>query len=143
VQILITNAQWYLQGWCHLRQAMRTFHLDRVSEARLTDIPITHAGDHVPEAFSTVPDEGEVTVRMPARFAPLLGSFLSADNVEESDGTITARLHMADPRGIKRIAARLGGVLEVLDPGVARTAAREWAAAGLALYHHPDGAAAG
>src|SRR5690606_33852449 len=31
VQVLITNGQWYLQGWCHLRQAMRTFHLDRVS----------------------------------------------------------------------------------------------------------------
>ncbi|ALX66945.1 helix-turn-helix transcriptional regulator [Microbacterium sp. XT11] len=143
VQILITNGQWYLQGWCHLRQAMRTFHLDRVSDARLTDIPITHAGDHVPEAFSAAAHEGEVSVRVPARFAPLLGSFLSADDVEESDGVVTARLHMADPRGIKRIAARLGGVLEVLEPEVARTAAREWAAAGLALYHHPDGAAAG
>ena len=138
VQVLITNAQWYLQGWCHLREAIRTFHLDRVSEARLTDIPITHAGDHVPEAFSTITDEREVTVRVSERVAPLLGSFLSADGVERADGYVTARLHLADPRGIKRIAARFGGALEVLEPGISRSAAREWAAAGLALYPYAD-----
>ncbi|PRB09507.1 MULTISPECIES: YafY family protein [unclassified Microbacterium] len=137
VQILITNAQWYLQGWCHLRQAMRTFHLDRVSDPHLTDIPITHGGDHLPEAFSTAADEGEVTVRVPERVAPLLGAFLSADNVVADAGLVTAQLHLADPRSIKRLAARFGGALEVIDPGVARCATREWAAAGLALYHQP------
>ncbi|MCM3780316.1 helix-turn-helix transcriptional regulator [Microbacterium hydrocarbonoxydans] len=143
VQVLITNAQWYLQGWCHMRKAMRTFHLDRVSDARLTDIPITHAGDHVPEAFAAAADEGEVRVRIPERIAPLLRGFLTGDEVEAKDGVVTARLHLADPRGIKRLAARFGGVMEVIEPGVARTAAREWAAAGLALYGHPDDADAG
>ena len=138
VQILITNAQWYLQGWCHLRQAMRTFHLDRVSEPQLTDIPITHAGDHVPEAFASLDDEREVTVRLPERLAPLLGDFLSAANHETEGGAVTAHLHLADPRGIKRLAARFGGRMEVLEPAVARTAAREWAASGLALYRQPD-----
>ncbi|MFB4348709.1 helix-turn-helix transcriptional regulator [Microbacterium sp. CR_7] len=138
VQVLITNAQWYLQGWCHMRKAMRTFHLDRVSDARLTDIPITHAGDHVPEAFAAAEDEGEVRVRIPERIAPLLRGFLTGDEVEAKDGVVTARLHLADPRGIKRLAARFGGVMEVVEPGIARTAAREWAAAGLALYSHPD-----
>ncbi|MFJ4174354.1 helix-turn-helix transcriptional regulator [Microbacterium sp. NPDC089696] len=143
VQVLITNAQWYLQGWCHLRRAMRTFHLDRVSDARLTDIPITHAGDHVPEAFAAAADEGEVRVRVPERIAPLLRGFLSGDEIESVDGVVTARLHLADPRGVKRLAARFGGVIEVVEPGVARTAAREWAAAGLALYRDPNSADAG
>ena len=138
VQVLITNAQWYLQGWCHMRKAMRTFHLDRVSDARLTDIPITHAGDHVPEAFAAAEDEGEVRVRVPERIAPLLRGFLTGDEVEAKDGVVTARLHLADPRGVKRLAARFGGVMEVIEPGIARAAAREWAAAGLALYGHPD-----
>lgn len=143
VQVLITNAQWYLQGWCHLRRAMRTFHLDRVSDAHLTDIPITHAGDHVPEAFAAAADEGEVRVRVPERIAPLLRGFLIGDDVESVDGVVTARLHLADPRGVKRLAARFGGVIEVVDPGVARTATREWAAAGLALYRDPNTADAG
>lgn len=143
VQVLITNAQWYLQGWCHLRRAMRTFHLDRVSDARLTDIPITHAGDQVPEAFAAAADEGEVRVRVPERIAPLLRGFLVGDDVDVADGVVTARLHLADPRGVKRLAARFGGVIEVVDPGMARAATREWAAAGLALYRGPDSPDAG
>ncbi|WEK59784.1 MAG: WYL domain-containing protein [Candidatus Microbacterium colombiense] len=138
VQILITNAQWYLQGWCHLRQAMRTFHLDRVSDPRITDIEITHGGDHVPEAFASLSDEREAVVRLPERLAPLLGAFLPEASVETNRGFVTALLHLADPRGIKRLAARFGGGMEVLEPAVARTAAREWAASGLALYHRPD-----
>ncbi|MBT2485882.1 MULTISPECIES: YafY family protein [unclassified Microbacterium] len=138
MQILITNGQWYLQGWCHMRRAMRTFHLDRVSEPTLTDIPITHAGDQVPEAFAGLEDEREVTVRVSERFAPLLSGFLPAETLEAVDGTVTAHLHLADPRGIKRLAARFGGAMEVVEPGLARIATREWAASGLDLYRHPD-----
>ncbi|MEV8251259.1 WYL domain-containing protein [Microbacterium sp. NPDC076768] len=138
MQILITNGQWYLQGWCHLRQAMRTFHLDRVSAPSLTDIPITHSEDQVPDAFAGLADESEVTVCVPERLAPLLSGFVPAGAVEAVGGLVTTRLHLADPRGIKRLAGRFGGAMEVLEPSVARTAARDWAAAGLALYHRPD-----
>lgn len=137
VQILITNAQWYLQGWCHLRRAMRTFHLDRVSDPQLTDIPITHAGDHVPEAFSGLEDERQVEVRLPERLVPLLGGFLPTATLDAVDGVITAHLHLADPRGIKRLATRFGGDMEVIAPPIARSATRDWAASGLALYHRP------
>ncbi len=137
VQVLITGGQWYLQGWCHLREAMRTFHLDRVSEPELTEIPITHADELLPEAFGTIGDDDEVTVRLPERLVPLLGDYVRADNAEHSDGFVTVRVPIADPRGIKRIAGRFGGHLEVRHPEVARTATREWAAAGLALYRHP------
>ncbi|WP_353888709.1 WYL domain-containing protein [uncultured Microbacterium sp.] len=139
VQILITNGQWYLQGWCHLRQAMRTFHLDRVSAPVLTDIPITHGGDLVPEAFVGLDAEREVTVRVPERLAPLLTGFLPRGTEHTVvNGTVTMKLHLADPRGIKRLAARFGGSMVVLDPGIARSAARDWAASGLALYRRPD-----
>ncbi|KDA05697.1 transcriptional regulator [Microbacterium sp. CH12i] len=137
VQVLITNGQWYLQGWCHLRQAMRTFHLDRVSAPELTDIPITHADDTLPEGFTTFGDDDEVTVRLPERLVPLLGDYLRADNAETHDGVTTVRIRMADPRSIKRLAGRFGGELVVQDPGVARTATKDWAADGLALYRRP------
>lgn len=137
VQILITNAQWYLQGWCHLRQAMRTFHLDRVSAPALTSIPSVHGHDAVPEAFASTDAESEVTVRISARLAPLLGPVVRIDE-PDSGGVVTGRVHLADPRSIKRWAARYGGALEVVDPAVGRMAAREWAAAGLALYRNPD-----
>lgn len=137
-QILITNGQWYLQGWCHLRQAMRTFHLDRVSAPALTEIPITHGGDLVPEAFAGLNDEREVTVRVSERLAPLLSGFVMTQAPAPVDGAVAMQMHLADPRGIKRLAGRFGGAMEVLEPDVARAATREWAASGLALYHRPD-----
>ena len=137
VQVLITNGQWYLQGWCHLRQAMRTFHMDRVSAPVLSDISITHSEDHVPDAFSTVGDDNEVNVSLPERLLPLLGDFARSENTQIHGDVAAVRIRMADPRGIKRLAGRFGGSLEVHEPRAARTAAREWAVEGLALYREP------
>ena len=132
MRILITNGQWYLQGWCHLRQAIRTFHLDRVSDPQLTEIPITHRDEQLPQTFGQ-DDADAVTVRLPERLAPLLGAY-PAEEVSREGGHLTVRLRMADPRGIKRLAARFGGALEVIEPSIARATTREWAASGLALY---------
>ncbi|MEI3843489.1 MULTISPECIES: helix-turn-helix transcriptional regulator [Microbacterium] len=134
VKVLITNGQWYLQGWCHLRRAMRTFHLDRVSDPRLTDIPIEHGEEPVPELFA-VGGEGEATIRLPERIAPLLSDYLERAEAEVHDGVVTARLRVGDPLTLKRLAARYGGQVELLAPHAARTAAHDWAAAGLALYN--------
>lgn len=137
VQVLITDGQWYLQGWCHLRKAMRTFHLDRVSEPALTDIPITHADAPVPDGFGTGDADSEVTVRIPGRLVPLLGDYVRADNATDDGDDVIVRIRLSDPRAIKRVAGRFGGQLEVSEPHVARTATRDWAAAGLALYANP------
>ncbi|MGO1507242.1 MAG: helix-turn-helix transcriptional regulator [Microbacteriaceae bacterium] len=137
VQVLITNGQWYLQGWCHLRLAMRTFHLDRVSEPELTDIPITHADAPVPEGFGTASVDTEVTVRLPRRLVPLLGDYARPENTRDDGSDALVSIRLSDPRGIKRVAGRFGGALEVHEPAAARSATREWAADGLALYEHP------
>ncbi|MDR6868215.1 proteasome accessory factor C [Microbacterium resistens] len=136
VKVLITNGQWYLQGWCHLRKAMRTFHLDRVSDPRLTDIPIEHGEDPVPELFAIGAEDGEATVRLPEGNAPLMSDYLDrAANVASAAGVVTARLRIGDPLTLKRLAGRFGGRLEVIEPRAARAATHDWAAAGLALYN--------
>ncbi|WP_295010730.1 YafY family protein [uncultured Microbacterium sp.] len=142
VTVLITNGQWYLQGWCHLRRAMRTFHLDRVSEPRLTDIPIEHGDEAVPELFAGASVHDEAVIRFPERLAPLLRDYLTRADVRIEEGTMTATLRVGDPLSLKRLAARFGGAVEILDPAAARAAAREWARAGLDLYNADSGPAA-
>lgn len=132
-KVLITHGQWYLQGWCHLRRAMRTFHLDRVSDAQLTDTPIAHTSDLAPELFATTVEE-VATIEFPESIAILLGDYLDRAEAHSLDGTVTAQLRVGDPRSLKRLAARFGGVLKVREPLFARVAAREWAAEALALY---------
>lgn len=135
VKVHIANGEWYLQGWCHLRQAMRTFHLDRVSDLELTDIPITHGDDSVPALFSPGENDIEIRVRFADDVAPLLGDYLDRAIVESSGGITTATLQVADEHSLKRLAARRGGAVEILSPPPARAAAAAWAEAGLAQYH--------
>ena len=133
VKVQIANGQWYLQGWCHLRLAMRTFHLDRVSDMRLTDIATSHGGEPVPDWFEEG-DDVVVRVRFPESVAPLLGEYLDRAAVETADGVSTATMRVADELSLRRLATRRGGVLEIIEPEGARLAAAEWAAAGLAQY---------
>lgn len=135
VKVHIASGQWYLQGWCHLREAMRTFHLDRVSGIELTGIPITHAQEPVPGWFEPGTD-GEIVVRLrfAADVAPLLGEYLDRATLETVDGITTATMRVADEFSVRRLAARRGGAVEVVEPAAVRHAAADWAQAGLALY---------
>lgn len=134
VKVHIASGQWYLQGWCHLREAMRTFHLDRVNALELTDIPITHAGDPAPDWFSSGTGDIVARVRFPQSMAPLLGDYLERATLETSGGMTTATMRVADELSLRRLAARRGGIVEVLEPPAARRAVAEWAEAGLAQY---------
>ncbi|GAB2836754.1 helix-turn-helix transcriptional regulator [Microbacterium insulae] len=134
VKVHIADGQWYLQGWCHLREAMRTFHLDRVSDLRLTDIPITHAGEPAPGWFETSEDDVVARIRFPEAVARLLGDYLDRAVLDTEDGMTTATMRVADEFSLRRLAVRRGGEVEVLEPEAARRAAAEWAEAGLAQY---------
>jgi proteasome accessory factor C len=135
VKVHIASGQWYLQGWCHLRQAMRTFHLDRVSDMVVSDVPISHGEDPVPDWFEA-DSAGEVvvTLRFPDSVAPLLGDYLDRATLSSTDGVTVATLRVADEVTLRRLAARRGGDVEVLEPEAARRATAAWAEAGLAQY---------
>ena len=43
-------------------------------------------------------------------------------------------MRVADELSLRRLAARRGGIVEVLEPPAARSSVAEWADAGLAQY---------
>ncbi len=134
VKVHIADGEWYLQGWCHMREAMRTFHLDRVSDPVLTDIPVTHADAEAPALFDA--DRGEILarIRFPAALAPLLADHLTGAETTEEEGRCTATMRLADERSLRRLAARFGGDIEVLSPDSVRHAVEAWATAALEQY---------
>lgn len=134
VKVHIASGQWYLQGWCHLRQAMRTFHLDRVSDVRPTDIPITHGGEHVPDLFEPSETDAVADLRIRAAVVPLLADYLDRSTVTGTGDVRTAQIRVADERSLKRVAARHAGDVEVVGPESARRAVAAWAEAGLDQY---------
>ncbi|MCA9882239.1 MAG: YafY family transcriptional regulator [Anaerolineae bacterium] len=54
---------WYVVGWCNLRQAMRTFRLDRISDMTMTDIPF-----EPPEAFDVLAYVEQAIALLPRDF---------------------------------------------------------------------------
>ncbi len=134
VKVHIASGEWYLQGWCHLRQSMRTFHLDRVSGVALTGIPISHSGEPLPELFESSDTDAVAELTVRAAIVPLLADFLDSAAVAGTGDVRSAQIRVADERSLKRLAARHSGDLEVTSPESARRAVAAWAEAGLAQY---------
>ena len=132
------DADWYLRGWCHLREAVRTFRLDRISNAVITAEPIQHhAGEvRLPDVlFEPSPEDLEVTIEVERSAMPLLADYIpdGALTIEVGD-RIRTTLRVSHYHGLKRLVASMPGVVTVLAPEQARRAVAEWAAAGAARY---------
>ncbi|MBN9606801.1 MAG: WYL domain-containing protein [Actinomycetales bacterium] len=140
------DVDWYLRGWCHLRQAVRTFRLDRISDPVITDQPIEHRLGEVglPERLFEPSDEDlEVELELAPAAVPLLADYLPGLPATASGAPVRTTVRVSHYHGLKRLVGANPGMLEVLGPPEARAAVHDWATAALARYDgHADGAAA-
>jgi proteasome accessory factor C len=132
------DADWYLRAWCHLREAVRTFRLDRISDPVITNEPITHgiADVKLPDTlFEGSADDLIVTIDVTAGAAPLLADYVPDGAVTvEHDGRLRTSVRVSHYHGLKRLLASMPGVAVVIGPPDARAAVHDWAAAGAARY---------
>ncbi|WP_221584145.1 YafY family protein [Microbacterium sp. G2-8] len=132
--LLLSGGEWYLQGWCHLREAGRTFLLERMSDVEITDAPAAHVEEVTARLFE--PRDGDLvaTLRFPQTIRPLIAAYLEHAEIRESGDDVVARIPVADVGTVKRLAARGGGRIEVLAPLAARDSTTAWAEAGEKLH---------
>lgn len=138
LRIESVDRDWYLRGWCHLRTAVRTFRLDRMSELRATTEP---AGTHGSEAqlpdtlFEASADDLTVVLELPSSALPLLADYRPERTEPRKDGDrVRTTLRVAHYHALKRLVAGLAGVVTVVEPADARDVVAAWAAAGAARY---------
>jgi proteasome accessory factor C len=132
------DADWYLRGWCHLREAVRTFRLDRMSNPSVTTEPISHNAADValPDTlFEASDDDLVVTIDIAAAAEGLLADYIP-DGAQrtESDGRVRTSVRVSHYHGLKRLIGSMPGVATVVAPQEARDAVAAWAAAGAARY---------
>jgi proteasome accessory factor C len=134
LRIESVDNDWYLRGWCHLRQAMRTFRLDRMSNLRSTAVPADQHDDGVQlseSLFVGSADDLTVTIELPVSALGLINDYAPVP----VGGSLTrAVLRVSHFHGLKRLVAGLAGVVTVVDPGDARQTVADWAAAAVARY---------
>lgn len=131
------DTDWYLKGWCHLREGLRTFRIDRISGLTRTDRPIESRGENALVAeglFQAGTDDLMVDVAIAEDAVGMLREFLAERVGTSSDGRELWRLRAVHFHGLKRMVAAHPGVVEVLDPLEAREAVRQWALAGSDRY---------
>jgi len=139
LRIESVDADWYLRGWCHLRQAVRTFRLDRIAGLVATTEPISHRASDVqlPDTlFQRSDADLVVTVDVAPGALALIADYVP-DDAEHSltdDGRERLDIRVSHVHGLKRLISGLAGVVTVVAPEEARGAVREWAEAGRARY---------
>ncbi len=138
LRIESVDADWYLRGWCHLREGIRTFRLDRIGNPQITSEPIAfHAGDvQLPDAlFEGSVDDLSVTIDVAPAAVPLLADYVPDDAPSSQiDGRVRTSLRVSHYHGLKRLVGGMPGVVRVVGPEDARRAVADWAAAGAARY---------
>ncbi|MFT4029806.1 MAG: WYL domain-containing protein [Protaetiibacter sp.] len=132
------DADWYLRGWCHLRQALRTFRFDRMSDMAITELPIEHdpAEVRLPDTlFEPAVTDLEVTIEAAPEVIGLLADYIPDGALtSEAGDRIRTTLRVSHYHGLKRLIAGMPGTVRVVSPEQARRAVAEWAAAGLGRY---------
>lgn len=131
------DADWYLRGWCHLREAVRTFRIDRISGAVVTDTPIEHRESDVrlPELFEASPDDLEVVIDVEPAALPLVADYVPEGTRSEPSGErVRTTVRVSHFHGLKRLVASMPGVMTVVAPAEARAAVAEWASDAVERY---------
>jgi len=132
------DADWYLRGWCHLRGALRTFRLDRITDPRRTDEPIMHHSQDMalPDTFfEGSVDDVEVTLELSASALPILADYIRDNPVTATaDDRVRTVIRVPHFHGLKRLVAGMPGVVTVVAPQEARDAIADWVSAAAAQY---------
>lgn len=138
LRIESVDSDWYLRGWDHLREAVRTFRLDRIEHPSVTDKPITFLAKDVtlPDTlFEGSADDLIVTVDVAPAAVQLIADYIPAGaETALVVGLQRTSIRVSHYHGLKRLIASLPGVVTVVSPPEARRVVAEWAAMGAARY---------
>jgi predicted DNA-binding transcriptional regulator YafY len=136
MRIESVDNDWYMRGWCHLRNAVRTFRLDRMSSPSMISTPRSHHGaESLPTTtlFQASAEDLDVRLELATTALPLLADYRPERS--EPVGTRTrTTLRVAHPHALKRLVTGLAGIVTVLEPAQSRRIVADWAAAGVAQY---------
>lgn len=131
---------WYAAGFCHLRQELRTFRLDRVLEVHLTGQTFQIPPDFDVREYLKRDFQGQPQVQARLRFAPeaahvAIANRASWDGLEEQpDGSVIVLMSSPDLGWAASSVLAYGPMVTVLEPPELRRAVLEWSQAILAHY---------
>lgn len=129
-RLVLYRDNWYLDGWCHLRQALRTFALDAVQDCQRVKQPAEDVAEsaldaHFGRAFGIF--SGAPSAVAVLQFSAEAARWVQAENWHPdqqqhwlSDGRLQLQVPYANPTELLRDVLAWGEQVEVLAPAALR-----------------------
>jgi predicted DNA-binding transcriptional regulator YafY len=126
---------WYLDAWCHLRQALRTFALDAIQDAQVMDkpaieVPQQEMQRHYAGAYGIFAGPSEQTARL--RFTPERARWVAQERWHPQqrsrwlpDGSYELTLPYSHPAELVMDLLKHGPEVEVIAPPALRELVKE------------------
>ncbi|MFC9649013.1 MULTISPECIES: helix-turn-helix transcriptional regulator [unclassified Streptomyces] len=128
----------YMEAWCRLSEARRTFRLDRVAEIKLLDAPAAppelELRDLSEGLVQPSAEDPEVVIEVGPGGRWVAEYYPHDSAVELSDGGLRITLRTPAPASLRRLALRLGGDGRIVSPPELADSARLAAGEALAAY---------
>jgi predicted DNA-binding transcriptional regulator YafY len=125
----------YCIGYCHLRQAVRSFRLDRISQLAVLDQPFAEAAEFDLQAYLKADPWFQGTVRARLRFGPQ-AAHIALDHrayweeyEEQPDGAVLVGFAAPDLDAAVGIVLRYGFPATIVEPAELRERVRARAGA--------------
>ncbi|MCF7983485.1 MAG: WYL domain-containing protein [Thiohalocapsa sp.] len=139
---------WYLDGWCHLRDGLRTFSIDAIETASPLDEPALEVCREELEThftssygiFSGAPEHEAVLLFTPERARYVASECWHRDQQGRTldDGRYELRVPYSNPAELVMDILKYGPDVEVVAPGELRRAVARRLAQAAALYGRPE-----
>jgi predicted DNA-binding transcriptional regulator YafY len=135
---------WYLVGYCHTRQALRTFRLDRIRELAVWPQTFQPPANFDARAFLEEATHGQPQVQARLKFprefaqAARLNRLFWSEFEQQIDGSLVVTFPAPDLDWAASTILAYGPVVEVLDPPELRQLVKTWALKMVGLYEEKD-----
>ncbi|MBB5938856.1 helix-turn-helix transcriptional regulator [Streptomyces zagrosensis] len=128
----------YVEAWCRLSEARRTFRLDRVAEIKLLDEPSDPPPIELRDLSEGLVQPAAEDPKVVIEVAPggrWVAEYYPHDSAEEQpDGGLRITLRTPDPGSLRRLALRLGRDGRIVAPRELADSAQDAARRALAAY---------
>ncbi|HLJ81221.1 MAG TPA: YafY family protein [Ktedonobacterales bacterium] len=135
--------RWYMAGYCHLREDVRVFRLDRVTSAEPLDETFTRPADFdtlavVERGIASVPDTWEVVVLLRMSLEKARRRIPAATgHLEETPDGVLFRCYRQELGWVAHLLVGLGCPVVVREPPELRAVLRELAARAIEMADEP------
>lgn len=143
-QIVFYRDNWYVDAWCHLRNDIRSFSIDAITAAEMSEQPAKEiAASRLKEYFEKGYGifSGSKVQWAKLRFSPSRARWVATESwhpdqrgAYQPDGSYLLELPYADDRELLMDILRHGDEVEVLQPKALRTRIKELLQSALQKY---------